>query len=323
VIEMQPTLVSTIIPVFNRPLMLQEAVASVLAQTYRPIEVIIVDDGSTDETSRVADDLATAHPDILRVVHQANRGVGAARETGRLAARGDLLQYLDSDDVILPSKFELQVAALSADPAASAAYGRGIYRDENGHRIDCTWKPLLAGETTILPHFLRARMWETPSPLYRASICSAAGPWSELRLEEDWEYDCRIGALGARLIFIDADVFEHRAHAPNRLSHGGHLPSRLRERTLAHTLIFRHARTAGITSDAPEMQHFARELFLLSRQCGAAGLADESRALFELSREASGRKGQRLQFRLYALLARLAGWRTMGRVSAVVDRFRS
>src|SRR5207253_899944 len=65
-------LVTTIIPVFNRPALLREAVASVLAQTYRPIEIVIVDDGSTDETPDVAQELASAQPGILRVIRQEN-----------------------------------------------------------------------------------------------------------------------------------------------------------------------------------------------------------------------------------------------------------
>src|SRR5438094_204673 len=104
---MQPAVVTTIIPVHNRPLMLREAVASVVAQAYRPIEIIIVDDGSTDDTARVADELAN---DFTRVIHQANAGPGAAREAGRLVARGEFIQHLDSDDLLLQRKFELQVA---------------------------------------------------------------------------------------------------------------------------------------------------------------------------------------------------------------------
>src|SRR5262249_49515606 len=104
-------LVSVIIPVFNRAAMLVEAVTSALAQTHRPIEIVIVDDGSTDDTVRVADELAN---DSVRVVHQANGGPGAAREAGRRIARGELIQHLDSDDFLLPRKLELQVAALRA-----------------------------------------------------------------------------------------------------------------------------------------------------------------------------------------------------------------
>ena len=104
-------LVSTIIPVHNRPALLREAVASVLAQTYRPIEIIIVDDGSTDETGTRSGGLGGSHSEV-RTIHRENGGPGAARETGRLAARGEFIQYLDSDDLLLPIKFELQVAGL-------------------------------------------------------------------------------------------------------------------------------------------------------------------------------------------------------------------
>ena len=95
-------LVSTVIPVHNRAALLQEAVASVLAQTYRPIEVIVVDDGSTDDTPEAARALVAQHAGEVFVVHQPNAGPGMAREAGRRAARGEFIQYLDSDDVLLP-----------------------------------------------------------------------------------------------------------------------------------------------------------------------------------------------------------------------------
>src|SRR5688572_4625209 len=126
------TLVSTIIPVHNRSGLLREAVASVLAQTYRPIEVIIVDDGSTDDTAGVADGLAREHPEEIRVIHQSNTGPGLAREAGRLIARGEFIQYLDSDDLLLPRKFELQVAGLNAHPECGVSYGKTRYRYSNG-----------------------------------------------------------------------------------------------------------------------------------------------------------------------------------------------
>src|SRR5688500_1554911 len=89
-----PNLVSTIIPVHNRAAMLVEAVNSVLAQTHRPIEIIVIDDGSTDDTARVADDLASRHPNEIRVIHQQNTGAGLAREAGRQMANGEFIQYL-------------------------------------------------------------------------------------------------------------------------------------------------------------------------------------------------------------------------------------
>ena len=89
-------------------------------------------------------------------------------------------------------------------------------------------------------------------------------------------------------------------------------------------MIYAHARRAGISGDAPEMQRFARSLFLLARQCGAAGLARESRELFELAREASGRRRARgMDFLAYGALARTLGWVTAGRASHWLDGLRS
>jgi hypothetical protein len=96
----------------------------------------------------------------------------------------------------------------------------------------------------------------------------------------------------------------------------------MRDRAKAHALIYAHARRAGIGHDAPEMKHFARELFLLARQCGAAGLPSESEQLFGLSREASGAEGNDLQFRAYAGLARILGWSLTGRLACLSDSWR-
>src|SRR5262245_54711913 len=129
-------LVSTIIPVFNRPALLREAAASVLAQTYRPIEIIIVDDGSTDNTFESVESLAAEHPSLLRFLRIPNGGPGAAREAGRLMAEGEFIQYLDSDDLLLPRKFELQVGCLRSHPECDVAYGKTrFYRagDSPGH----------------------------------------------------------------------------------------------------------------------------------------------------------------------------------------------
>jgi glycosyltransferase involved in cell wall biosynthesis len=310
--------VTTIIPVYNRGALLVDAVRSALAQTYRPIEILIVDDGSTDDTLRVAEHLAREHSEV-RVVRRENGGPGAARESGRLAANGEFLQYLDSDDLLLPEKFELQVRALREQPDCGVAYARTRYRDGEGNEIACTWKPLLAGETAILPHFLRARMWETVTPLYRSSVATEAGPWTTLRLEEDWEYDCRVGALGVKLVFVNVVVAEHRDLAGDRLSRGAALdPRRLRDRARAHELIFASAQRAGVAADAPEMQHFARELFLVSRQCGAAGLRADAKMLLRLAAQVSSAR----DIRVYGALANAIGHRAAGRVSIWRDHLR-
>ena len=319
-----PGLVSTIIPVHNRAALLREAVASVLAQTYRPIEVVVVDDGSTDETPTAADALAAMHPEVIRVLHQGNTGPGLAREAGRKAAKGEFIQYLDSDDVLLPEKFALQVGGLRANSECGVAYGYTRYRHAGGHLEPQPWKGSGERVDAMFPSFLKSRWWDTPTPLYRASVCEAAGPWTDLRLEEDWEYDCRIAALGTRLHFSEAYVAEVRDHDQGRLCRGEALdPVRLRHRARAHGLMYAHAMRAGIRPDVPEMQHFARELFLLARQCGAAGLDAESRQLFDCAKSASGEsRAGGIDFRLYRTAADILGWSLVGRIACSADRLR-
>jgi glycosyltransferase involved in cell wall biosynthesis len=319
-----PDLVSTIIPVHNRAAMLREAVASVLAQTYRAIEIIIVDDGSNDNTPVVADELAQAHPRELRIIRQSNAGPGLAREAGRKLAHGEFIQYLDSDDLLLPEKFERQVAGLRAHPECGVSYGKTRYRHADGHAEAQPWKGSGSKVETMFPAFLISRWWDTPTPLYRASVCDEAGPWTDLKLEEDWEYDCRVASLGVRLHYCDEFIVEVRDHSEGRLCKGEAFdPARMRERSRAHRFILSHALKAEIDRDSPEMRHFARELFLLSRQCGAAGLEEESKDLFEIAREASGEmRGNGWDFKLYGFLASMTGWTRIGKIACYSDSIR-
>lgn len=317
-----PGLVSVIIPVFNRGGLLREAVASVLAQTYRPIEIVVVDDGSTDDTREVAVALQSSFPEITRVLGQPNSGPGAAREAGRLAARGEFIQYLDSDDLLEPRKFELQVAGLRSNPECSVSYGFTRLRRADGTAAERPFKRTGERIETMFPAFLESRWWDTSTPLFRSGLLHEAGPWLSLRTEEDWEYDARVAALDVRLHFCEEWVSETRQIDPKRTSlrQGKAV---LRDRADAHARILEHARRAGIAREAPEMRRFARELFLLARQCGAAGMAHESRTMFDLALDASTESRRSgLDFRAYRALAACLGWRAAGAIAGLTDRFR-
>jgi glycosyltransferase involved in cell wall biosynthesis len=321
-----PDLVSTIVPVYNRPLLLVDAVASVLDQEYRPFEIIIVDDGSSDQrTPQAAQELAASTPGIVKVVSQANSGPGAAREHGRRASQGEFIQYLDSDDVLLPGKFNAQVRALRERPDADVAYGITYFRDESGRLHDEPHKETGNVIEAMFPKFLNNRWWDTSTPLYRARVCANAGPWTNLRIEEDWEYDCRVASLGGKLAWCPVPVSVTQDHGGDRLSRRNtDDPERLKQRAVAHELIFQHGTRYGIAPGDPEMDVFSRALFLLARQCGAVRLPEESKRLFQLSLQAAGKERSKgVDFRFYALLASTFGWTAMGRLSAAFDRMKA
>lgn len=147
-------LVSTLIPVYNRAVLLGEAVASVLAQSYRPIEVVIIDDGSTDDTPAAIASLCARAPDIICSVRRANGGPGLARQSGLDVARGEFIQFLDSDDLLLPEKFAAQVAALRDQPQTVAAYGKTRNYVIGERPADIAFRRTGERFSTLFPSFL-------------------------------------------------------------------------------------------------------------------------------------------------------------------------
>jgi len=310
-------LVSTIIPVYNRIDMLRQAVGSVLAQSYRPIEIIIVDDGSTDATGAEADQMASDHPDEISVVHIDNGGAGLAREAGRLVARGEFIQYLDSDDLLLPEKFSVQVAALREHPECGIAYGYTRLTDIDGNILKAPYKWTDRTFDTLFPALLVDRWWNTHTPLYRSSVCDEAGPWSAMRMSEDWEYEARIAALGVKLVHCPQFLSDTRQHSADRITSGSSTFAHCRDMAQLVASLYAGAMKAGVKIDCPEMKHFSRWAFLEARRAGVAGLAAEAASCFAIAVRASGYPDRTL--RLYGLMARLLGWRMAGRITSMLE----
>jgi len=130
-----PPLVSVIIPMFDAERHVAETVRSVGAQTHRALEIIVVDDGSTDRSAEVVE---RVDDDRCRVIQQPNAGPAAARNTGVAAARGDMLAFVDADDLWTPRKLELQVAALQADGELASVFGHfsTFSSDRDGEAVE-------------------------------------------------------------------------------------------------------------------------------------------------------------------------------------------
>lgn len=207
----EPGLVSVIVPTYNRARFVTDAMDSVWAQTYRPIELIVVDDGSTDSTADVLDRWRRehAHDDqfTLRIFRQSNRGAQAARNLGAMEARGEYFQFLDSDDLLLPVKLERQTAALGRS-GVDYCYARSELR-----LVDGTVKRMLGTPVPPAGFWITRHAWHTSSPLFRRTVCVQVGPWDEqLRGCQEYEYAARVKAAAFPGEFVDEVLDVARIH---------------------------------------------------------------------------------------------------------------
>jgi GT2 family glycosyltransferase len=201
-------LVSVIIPCYNSARYLAETIESVLAQTYPRLEIILIDDGSTDATAKIARD----YP--VNYVYQTNRGISAARNTGFSHSQGKYVLFLDHDDRLLPMGVAAGVKLLEEHPECAIAVGEHKYIGPDGAEIGYSHKH--AAGRDHYHRLLAHNFIETPcSALHRRSSLELAGVFDESVLgAEDYELYLRIARRSA-LITHDAPVAEYRLHGSN------------------------------------------------------------------------------------------------------------
>lgn len=186
---MSEPVLSIVVPAYNVERYVGEAVASALAQTLAGIEVVVVDDGSTDGTPAVLASLADPR---LRVVRQANAGLSAARNAGIRAARAELVGFLDGDDRWHPGKAARHLAHMRDEPGVGISYSHSAYVDEDGRD---TGRRLVSASASpdLRAMILRNRVGNGSTPVVRAACFREAGTFDEtLRSCEDWEMWVRI-----------------------------------------------------------------------------------------------------------------------------------
>ncbi len=175
--------ISVAIPAYNAEQYLREAVDSVLAQTCKPWEIIVVNDGSTDRT----EEIALSYGDKIRYIKQENQGLAGARNTAIREAAGDWIAFFDSDDVMMPDKLCLQIAAIEANPDLILVYSGFSFLYPDGRREEVSafpardlW-PALRYRTPILP---------STSVVRRAALLEVGNFRSVLT--EDWDLWIRL-----------------------------------------------------------------------------------------------------------------------------------
>jgi glycosyltransferase involved in cell wall biosynthesis len=214
-----PGRVSVVIPTFNRARLLPEAIRSALRQTYRDLTVIVVDDGSTDDTPEVVAGLADDRIDFVRIDH--SRSPARARNVGVSRATGQFIAFLDSDDVWVPEKIERQIEALRASPRCRWSYTRFDHIDDSGAPM----APLRGGvgmprSGWILEHMVtESALVMVQSVLVEASLLDEVGGFDESpALREDLDLCFRLAAR-SEVVALEANLLRVRHH-PARTTFG-------------------------------------------------------------------------------------------------------
>ena len=209
-------LVSCIIPVYNGERFLREALDSVFTQTWRPIDVIVVDDGSTDATPEVL----AQYPHPIRILQQANAGPARARNQGLTAAKGDFIAFQDADDLWVPHKLTCQMERFLARPELELCVGH----------LQNFWEPELREAEERLKNHELARprpAWGPPLMLARRSLFDRVGYFNEsLRIGEDTDWQFRAREKGVIWEMLADVLVLRRRHGRNLTAnwaagHGG------------------------------------------------------------------------------------------------------
>ncbi|MTJ11802.1 glycosyltransferase [Anabaena sp. UHCC 0187] len=202
--ENQKLFISVIIPVYNGEKYLAEAIENVKNQDYQPLEIIVIDDGSTDKTGEVAAEFK----DNIRYIYQENSGPSAARNRGIKMAKGDVIAFLDVDDLWSDDKLQLQTNYLVENPLIDIV--QGLIQQMNLSQLTSAEKP------TFEPVYKPYNYINLGSAIYRKSVFEKIGYFDEtLNYAEDVDWFVRAWENGIPKLLIDQVMLFYRKHQKN------------------------------------------------------------------------------------------------------------
>ncbi len=214
-------LVSIIIPTYNNSPVVCQAIDCALSQTYENKEIIVIDDGSTDDTAQL---LKTKYGNRIIYRQQENRGTGGARNTGIGQASGKYLQFLDADDLLAVDKISIQMAQLQNCAERSLSYCQYVYRDMDNRPVAFkAVSPLLSDQNPFDDIMMK---WETELCipihcfLFDAALFKVSGILFDesLTANEDWECWMDLFALKPKVFYVDSVLAYYRVRSGSRCS---------------------------------------------------------------------------------------------------------
>lgn len=201
-------LVSVIIPAYNAEKTILETIQSIQVQTLSDLEIIVINDGSTDETVALVE--AIADPRI-RIISYENGGLPTARNRGIRNATGEFLSFIDADDLWTPDKLELQVEALRQNSEAGVAYSWTAFIDEKSQFL-YAWEPLFYAGNIYPDLLIRNFISNGSNILVRRSTVERVGEFDPtLKSVEDWEYYLRLAAISPFVLVPHYQILYRRS----------------------------------------------------------------------------------------------------------------
>lgn len=308
----EPGLVSVIIPAYNRAGVILETLESVADQTYRPIELVVVDDGSTDDTRAAVEEWGQNHAEdqglALRVFTQRHAGAPSARNLGLIECRGEYVQYLDSDDLLHPEKLDRQVVRLASDMDADLAYSGTASFTKVADWKAAPFAGLPPSRVRSLVALLSMRgSWDNLSGIYRRRACQTIGPWNERApMLQDWDYNVRFLLGDPHVDYVAGTLSLHRWALDDRIT-----ATRLSEVSLRGAYGLQIEWVSWINAagqlDEETQKILADLLFGVAREALLQGYVRLAQEVVDSLSSLSLKPSRPRNFAAYAILSRLPG----------------
>ncbi len=314
-------LVSILIPAYNAELWLTNTLYSALAQTWENKEIIIVDDGSSDETLALA---RTFESEIVKVFTQGHQGAAAARNKAFSLSRGAYIQWLDADDLLAPDKIEKQMGALkelsNLRVLLSGEWGSFMHRPSRAQFARSgLWCDLTRSEWLMRKMEQNSYM-QTASWLVSRELTQAAGPWNtQLLGDDDGEYFCRVLLASEGVHFVRGAKIYYRVTGRDTLSYIGISDQKREAQWISMELQIRYLQSL-------EESDRSRAACVKYLQDWVANFYPERLDIFEKVAKLSMQLGGQIEVPTlcwkYSWIKALFGWRFARRTQLIATRFK-
>lgn len=307
-------LVSIIIPCFNVEDYIEECIQSVLNQKHSDIEIICVDNDSSDKTFSILQRLALQYPNQIKVLQEYKKGAPAARNAGIAIAKGEWIQFLDADDLLLPEKIQHQLALISNKPNSAFVVGPYFSQDVNGNKIIRTLKI-----KDVFKAIFTTNLGITSSNLFNAEKVREIFGWNEeLKSSQEADLMFRLLKKGDDLIFDDIPYTIIRERVSGQISQRNPKEKWLHYISLRLEIInFLKQRKSEYF--LKEKSFYYGNLFTQLRTLAKYNV-QEADVIFRNNFEPSFIKGDELPFSIYKVMFKVLGFKKTEQLKKIFNR---